>query len=240
MPSAATPCPGTHNNAWRAAEAERAATGIDHDLQPTWGDPVHCERCTDRARVELAELPELLAAIWLEALNGTRGLPVGTIGRSPTHPAWPGQASRLLTDHIAGGLTELEDDIRDIRGLSARRQRIREGAAVTGSITFLTAHLHWALEHHPLAAEPHDRLSGNPAAQIHGWHRTASRFTARDHRLDHHRVPCPRCELLTLFRADGDDYIECRNGACGLLLTSAELHEHTKSVAAGYALKVAS
>src|SRR5438067_2451420 len=106
MPSV---CPGTHNNAWRKAVQECEATGIAHDLQPTWGQPVHCERCATRARAELAELPELWAAIWLEATNGTRGLPVGTIGRSPSHPAWPGQASRLLTDHIVGGLIELED-----------------------------------------------------------------------------------------------------------------------------------
>ena len=241
MPSVQTPCPGPHNNAWRSAEAERAATGIDHELQPAWGQPVHCERCTTRAHAELAELPELLAAIWLEATHGTRGLPVGTIGRSATHPAWPGQASRLLTDHIVGGLAELEDDIREQRRLSRplNREARREGMTATAAVSFLQAHLDWALSEHPAATEPHDRLSANPAAQIHGWHRAAQRFTARDVRLDHHRVPCPRCELLTLFRADGDDYVECRNPACGTLLTSAELFAHTKAVATEYSQRAA-
>lgn len=226
------PCPGSCNTAWRKAEQARATVGTEHDLQPTWGQPVHCERCTHRARTELAELPELLAAIWLEATHGTRGLPAGTIGRSPTHPAWPGQASRLLTDHIAGGLIDLEDDIRNLRHLTPRPDHRREGTAVTASVHFLLAHLDWALTEHPLATEVHDRLSGNPASEIHGWHRTAQRFTARDTRLEHHRIPCPRCELLTLFRGDAEDYIECRNTACGLLLTPGEYLQHTKKLAA--------
>ncbi|MCQ4040613.1 hypothetical protein ACFOSC_21895 [Streptantibioticus rubrisoli] len=162
-------------------------------------------------------------------------MPTGTIGRHPTHPAWPGQASRLLTDHILGALVELEEGIRQLRSLIRRSARGREGATANAAMTFLAAHLDWALAHHPLAVEVHDRLSGNPAAQIHGWHRTALRFTARDTRLEHHRVPCPRCELLALFRADGDDYIECRNSNCGLLLTPAELFAHTKAVAVEYA-----
>jgi hypothetical protein len=234
--STPTPCPGRCNRAWRTAEAERATHGTSHDLTPTWGDPVHCARCAGQARNQLAELPELLAAIWIEATHGTpKGMHTGTIGRAATHPAWPGQAPRLLTDHIAGGIAELEDDIRALRRLSGRPDRRREGVVITSAVAFLLAHLDWALTNHPLAVEPHDRLSGNPAAQIGAWHRAAQRFTARDTRLDHHRVPCPRCELLTLFRADGDDYVECRNGACGLLLTTAELHSHIKVTAAVYA-----
>jgi hypothetical protein len=219
-------CPGSHNNAWRTAEAD----GTPHELAPTWGQPVHCDRCTDRARTELAELPELVAAIWLEATHGTAAKQTGTIGRINI-PAWPGQASRLLTDLIVGGMLALEDDIRELRRLNPRPGRGTEGAAVTASARFLTAHLTWALESHPLAEEAHDRLSGNPSSQIHGWHRTALRFTRRDPRLEHRRVPCPRCELLTLFRADGDDYIECRNLACGLLLTPGEFDDYTRGLA---------
>lgn len=230
--STPTPCPGRCNNAWRKAEAARETSSTDHDLKPTWGNPVHCDHCIRRAHTELAELPELLAAIWLEATNGTRGLPTGTIGHSPSHPAWPGQASRLLTDHIAGGLTDLEDDIRNLRQLSRRPNRVREGATITRSVTFLLAHLDWALAEHPLATEVHDQLSGNPAAEIDTWHRIAQRFTSRDTRLEHYRIPCPRCSLLTLFRGDADDYIECRNTACGLLLTPVEYLQHTKKLAA--------
>ncbi|MFD9564364.1 hypothetical protein [Streptomyces sp. NPDC059994] len=225
-----TPCPGRCNAAWRKAEQQLALQGTEHHLTPQWGKPVHCLGCTDRAQVQLGELPELVAAIWLEALNGTPTKTTGTIGRVST-PVWPGQAARLLTDHIVGGMRDLEDDIRSLRDLNARRTGRREGADVTAATRFLTAHLPWALEHHPLAGELYDRLSGNPASQISEWHRAAERFTSRDRRLEHRRVPCPRCELLTLFRADGDDYIECRNINCGLLLTPLEFDEHTRALA---------
>ncbi|MFC3583571.1 hypothetical protein ACFOSC_06845 [Streptantibioticus rubrisoli] len=36
-------------------------------------------------------------------------------------------------------------------------------------------------------------------------------------------MPRPRCELLTLFRAHAHDDIECRNAACGTLLSPAKL-----------------
>ncbi|MFI2078472.1 hypothetical protein [Streptomyces triculaminicus] len=228
-----TPCPGNHNNAWRHAEAERESTGIDHELQPAWGDPIHCTRCALRARSELADVPELLAAVWLESLHGTRPRSTGTIGRAPV-ATWPGEACRLLTDHIVGAMLTLEDDIRDLRRLQ-RRRPTAEGAAITSAVRFLSAHLDWALTDHPAAAEVHDRLSANPAAQIHSWHTAATRFTRRDTGVERYAAPCPRCDLLGLFRADGDDYIECRNVACGLLLTPAEYAAHTTALAASYA-----
>lgn len=226
-------CPGPCNNAWRRAEEVLAETGTEHHLTPTWGQPAHCGLCQYRARMQLAELPELVAAIALEALNGTPAKTTGTIGRAGT-PVWPGQAARLMTDHIVGGLLDLEDDLRDLRQLRLRPARGSEGRNVTATVRFLDAHLDWALTHHPLAGELHDRLSGNPASQIAGWYRAAQRFTRRDPRLEHRRVPCPRCELLTLFRADGDDYIECRNPNCGLLLTPLEFDQHTRALAYEY------
>lgn len=236
-----TPCPGRCNAAYRRAEQDRTTLGTLHDLSPRHGQPLHCEPCAVRARQQLAELPELVAAIWLEATHGSRGPKVGTIGRSAaTVASWPGQASRLLTDLIVGGMLELEDDIRELRRLRIRPGRGIEGHDVTGAVRFLGAHLDWALASHPAASEIHDRDSANPASQIGGWHRAAQRFTARDARLEHHRVPCPRCEMLTLFRADGDDYIECRNVACQLLLTPGEFHEHTRALASGYKEQVPS
>ncbi len=223
-----TVCPGRENHAWRRAEA----VGEPHDLSPRYGDPIHCARCTADAHRQLAELPELVAAISLEATHGSRGPKVGTIGRTTNVAAWPGQASRLLTDHIVGGMLELEDDIRELRQLHTRPGRRTEGAALTAATRFLAAHLHWALTNHPAAQEPHDRDSANPAAQIAGWHRAAERFTARDNRLEHYRVPCPRCSLLTLCKADGDEYIGCRNTACEVLLTSTEYLDHVRTLAA--------
>ncbi|MFF7190509.1 hypothetical protein ACFZAR_36060 [Streptomyces sp. NPDC008222] len=225
-----TVCPGPCNNAWRLAEAKLATDGTEHDIPVTWGKPVHCIGCVNRTRAKLAELPELIVAIGLEALHGTAPKATGTIGRIHI-PAWPGQASRLLTDHIVGGLLELEDDIRELRRLRHRPGRGTEAQNAVGAVTFLAAHLEWALVEHPAAHEIHDRMSANPAAQITGWHRAATRFTRRDARLEHYRVPCPRCELLTLYRGDADDYIECRNTNCQTLLTPAEYHDHTKRLA---------
>lgn len=230
---APTACPARCNTAWRRAEQDRITLGTLHELTPNWGQPQHCERCATRARQQLAELPELVAAVHLEAVNGSRGPKVGTIGRSAaTVAAWPGQASRLLTDHIVGGMLELEDDIRQLRRLRIRPARGIEGASLTGAAKFLTAHLDWALTEHPAAGEVHDRDSANPASQIAGWHRAAERFTARDNRLTHYRVPCPRCSLLTLCKADGDEYIACRNPACEVLLTSTEYLDHVRALAA--------
>lgn len=230
MTATPTVCPGSCNNAWRLAEAACATDGTPHDIPVTWGQPVHCQRCAIRTHAQLSELPELIVAIGLEALHGTAPKTTGTIGRAAV-ASWPGQASRLLTDHIVGGLLELEDDIRELRHLRHRPGRGTEAKNAAGAVLFLTRHLNWALIEHPAAQEIHDRLSANPAAQITGWHRTATRFTRRDARLEHYRVPCPRCELLTLYRGEGDDYIECRNLNCQLLLTPAEYHEHTRRLA---------
>jgi hypothetical protein len=155
----------------------------------------------------------------------------GATVRRVSAVSWPGQAARLLTDHIVGGMVDLEDDIRELRGLSPRPGR-REGRNVTEAVRFLSAHLDWALSGHPAAQETHEQGSGNPASQISGFHAMAMRFTRRDDRLEHHRVPCPRCEMLTLFRADGDDYIECRNINCQVLLTPVEYGDHTRRLAA--------
>lgn len=224
-----TVCPGRENNAWRKAET----TGADHDLTPRYGEPVHCHRCAHDAHRQLAELPLLLAAVQMEATRGSSGPKVGTIGRiGGAVAAWPGQASRLMVDYIVGGLVELEDDIRDLRRLNTRPGRGTEGSVITGAVRFLEAHLDWALTHHPAAVEPHHRDGANPAGQIAAWHHAAERFTKRDTRLEHYRIPCPRCALLTLCRADGDDYIGCRNPACEVLLTGAEYLDHVRELAA--------
>lgn len=155
------PCPGSCNNAWRKAEANLAADGTEHTIPATWGQPVHCDRCTGRARQQLAELPELVAAISLEALNGTPTKMTGTIGRA-TVAVWPGQASRILTDHIVGGILELEDDIRELRRFRHRPGRGTEGRNVTGAVRFLSAHLSWALVEHP---SPTRSTTGCPATR---------------------------------------------------------------------------
>jgi hypothetical protein len=232
----AAPCPGPCNNAWRRAEQQLAVDGIEHHLAPAWGRPIHCERCADRAHAQLAEIPELVVAIRLEAVHGTAPKLTGTLGRTATTPAFPGQASRVLAEHIVTGLLGLEDVIRAGRHLPARTVRGREGADLTAAVTFLRAHLQWALDRYPGETDPGTGETMDPAALIRQWHRGAERFTRRDPRLEHRRVPCPRCELLTLFRAEGDDYIGCRNIACEVLLTPSEFQEHAEKLAQQHGL----
>jgi hypothetical protein len=229
-----TPCPSAHNNAWRKAEA----LGLPHELTPTWGTPIHCLGCTGRAYHQLSELPELLAAVWLEAIHGTKASSqTGTIGRIGLNATWPGQSARMMTDLIVGGLTELEDDLRDLRHLGHRPDRGREGQTATGAVTFLLVHLEWALVHHPAATEPHDRDSANPASQIGYWHRAATRFTRRDARLEQRTAPCPKCDWRSLFFGDGEDYIACRNPACENLMTETEYNAWSKELADKYKLE---
>lgn len=233
-----TVCPGRENHTWRKAEAQFAALGAPHELAPRYGAPVHCPRCAGDAHRQLAELPELVAAISLEAVHGSRGPKLGTIGRSTaTHASWPGQASRLLTDHIIGGTLELEDDIRQLRQLHARPRRGTEGPNLTAATRFLSAHLDWALTHHPAAAEPHHHDSANPASQIATLHRAAERFTARDEQRDVKRLaPCPRChgpylvESREMRLVNDQPYIECRDPDCRRIMTRPEYDAYVKAL----------
>jgi len=240
-------CPGPCNNAWRRAEAAAAEAGTEHHISPAWGQPVQCYGCVDRGRQQLAELPELLAAVHLEALYGTPAKLTGTIGRVGA-PVWPGQASRLLIDRILGEMEELAGDIRDLRGLNVgapvfgldwiARDRAtgstrpaQEGRRITSAAALLDAHWEWIMQHHPAATESHDRDNANPAGQVASWHRSAQFFTARNNPRVQMAAPCPRCHLKTLAHSNGESYISCRNPECEVLLSREEYDERTKQIA---------
>ncbi|MCY0917042.1 hypothetical protein OS965_02475 [Streptomyces sp. H27-G5] len=242
----ATPCPGSCNAAWRRAETVREETGTEHTLTPAWGRPVQCNACTERARLQLAEIPELLAAVQLEAVYGTHSPSTATIGSrgSSDSPAWPGQAARLLVEVIVGGMEELETDVLVSRGIwisdsEPTREGITEGRRITDAARILGAHLDWMMQHHPAASEPHDHGNANPAAQIRGWHGAAQRFTKAHPQHDVRKLaPCPRCKGPYLaesrdLRLVGDrPYIECRDPDCQRILTSDEYDTYVKALAA--------
>jgi hypothetical protein len=241
----ATPCPGPCNNAWRRAETLLAETGTEHHLTPAWGQPVQCDGCTARARQQLGELPELLAAVHLEALNATRSPNTATIhARSSDAPAWPGQVARLLTEMILGEMEELEADTLIQRGIwhdgrEPRRDGITEGRRIGDCAQILDAHLDWMMQHHPAATELHDRGNANPGGQIRGWYGAATRFIKAHPQHDVRKLaPCPRCKGPYLaesrdLRLVGDrPYIECRDPDCQRILTSAEYDTYVKALAA--------
>jgi hypothetical protein len=229
-----TPCPGTHNNRWRTAQADYEQHGTPHDLQPVWGQPIHCPNCQATAHTRLAALPHLLVDISLEARNGRFGssaLKLVPTSSNGTTPAWPGQHARILADHIAGALNALEDDIRDLRRLNPRPEYGSESTAVNASVTFLTAHLGWALEHHPLADEPHGGQGGNPAWQIRCWYVAAERFTKQDDLREIQRLaPCPRCHGPYLVTSPDDGMIECRDPDCRRVLTENEYEDYVRAI----------
>ncbi|MFK0222220.1 hypothetical protein ACIQWN_29020 [Streptomyces vinaceus] len=243
----ATVCPGLCNSAWRRAETIREEAGTEHTLTPAWGRPVQCDTCTERARHQLAELPELLVAVQLESLNGSRSPSTATIGSrgSSDARAWPGQATRLLLEAVLGEMEELETDILIRRGIWAvdaepARAGITEGRRITDATRILGAHLDWMMQHHPAAGEPHDRGNANPAAQIRGWHGAAQRFIKAHPQYDVRKLaPCPRChgpylaESRDLRLVDDRPYIECRDPDCQRILTGAEYDEYVKGLAAG-------
>lgn len=230
------PCPGPCNNAWRRSEALREADGTEHHLTPAWGEPVQCDACVERTRHQILELPELLEAALLEALEGTPAKMTGTIGRVTT-ATWPGQASRILVDRIVSEMAELEADILIRRNIWPLDRQPHRGTApnepehIRRITNTLWAHWDWAMQHHPAADEPHTAGNANPGGQASSWHRTLQLFTRRDNPRIQLSAPCPRCHLKSLSHTNGETFIACRNPECELLLSREEYDRHTKEVA---------
>ena len=208
------PCAGPCSRRWREAEAKK----LPHDIRPYLGNPYWCEYCRARVLRALGELPELIAAIHLEALHGT-ARPGGEKVTASTAPAWPGQSARLLTDWIVGGLGDIEAAMRELRNWSAQ-QAAFEPNVLNAAVTALALNVDWFLVDHPLAADP----DLSPGVAILDWHRKAERFTGRDRLVHRFPVRCPSCDLLALQREDGDAFVECtpRLGGCGRLWNEEE------------------
>lgn len=212
-----TACAGPCAHAWRRAEAKRLSEGTPHDLLPWPGNPYWCDRCRYRVLDALNMLPELVAAIHLEALYATPKQNE-RVSRT-TAPAWPGQSARLMTDLVVGGLAEVEDSMRSMRSWSERTATF-EPVVLNRAITVLTLSVDWLLTSYPDAGDP----DISPGATILAWRDKAMRFTGRDKLVHKFPVRCPTCDLLALRRDDGSSYVEClpRIGGCGRLWTEDE------------------
>ena len=237
-----TPCPGPCNTAWRRAEENFSATGTEHDLEPTWGQPAHCTGCFELTRQRLAELPRLLAAAHDEALHGTHTKTTGSTGHS-AQPSWPGQTARLLIDRIVGEMAELQADVLTGNGTWGEDHEVGRGstpnepAVIAGIVATLIAHWDWAMQNHPAADESWSRDNANPGAQVSGWHRALCVFTKADEQRDVRRLaPCPRChgpylvESRDLRLIDDQPYIECRDPDCQRVLTRREYDAYVKAL----------
>jgi hypothetical protein len=80
-----------------------------------------------------------------------------------------------------------------------------------------------AMDAHPAIDEFYDSIR-----RIHGALRgQLGLFDIPDYKRG---VPCPRCETLSLVRANGSDWVEC--GYCGSLLTPEQYDEYVAALAA--------
>ncbi|MFF3151824.1 hypothetical protein [Streptomyces sp. NPDC057910] len=238
MPTA-TICPGPCNTAWRRAEEVAAETGTEHHITPAWGQPVQCHGCVERARHQLSQLPALLAAVHLEATNGSRA-PLTAAIRSGAGPdaAFPGQAPLVLNETLLGEMEELATDVLHLRGLGMGSTPTGPaGRRITGAVQVLEAHLDWMMQHHPAAAEPHDRANANPGGQIRSWHAAAQRFVKDHPQREVQRLgPCPHCKgpylvQSTDLRLVNDlPYIECRDPDCRRVFTTPEYTAFMKAL----------
>lgn len=217
------PCPGRCNQPWRDAEQALANNAIPHDLTPHWGQPLWCQHCIERFAEAVADFPRVAAEILKQALHGTPAKNIVGIHHRPAVYAWPGQQCRLLTEEIRDALTDLEDDVRQLRNLSPRKIGMREGPTITAAVNFLSGHVEWIAEHHPIADDPEDA----PPAYLMRLHARAIRFVGDGQpRTVWKPTPCGGCGGFTLFQQDGGQYIECSN--CGRLLTDNEYRERTR------------
>lgn len=175
-------------------------------------DPV-CDWCTIRIADAIRNLPRHYLALERELprTGGASGDRV-TGTRSPQPPARLEVLDAMRS--TARMLTEWEDVVRAYRLLSPRRIDVREQAAVLRAAGFLVAFL--------------PTLLGNPdtapsfAADV---LRTRSQLMTLlgQHPLRHRlRAPCPHCDLLTLVRDDGDDYVHCMH--CHAFWAEHEYH----------------
>ncbi|MFC1418578.1 hypothetical protein [Streptacidiphilus cavernicola] len=236
-------CPGPCNNAWRKAEETLTLRGTEHSISPAWGQPAQCYTCVGRTLEHLAALPQLLIAVRNEAVEGTPTKLTGTIGRVGLHPAWPGQASRLLIDRIVGEMAELQADILIQRGIwkvgtePGDGTVAEEDAYIGGIVATLEAHWEWAMQHHPAADEAYDRASANPGSQASTWYRATVYFTKDHEQREVERLaPCPKCrgpwlhESRDLRLVNGEPYIACGDDTCGKLMTKTEYDDYVRAM----------
>jgi Zn ribbon nucleic-acid-binding protein len=105
----------------------------------------------------------------------------------------------------------LDQWVRDWQETRARREGLPV-PTVPELVRWLRHRLEWACDEHPAVDEFAAEVRETLAAL-----RGVLGLTRLRHRLP---APCPDCEMLTLVREDGGDYVEC--GACHRLWTEDE------------------
>lgn len=193
--TAAAACPGHHRDA-------------GDDQTPVDGDPTWCQHCTTAIRARLDELPGLVDLLEHEVAGqrGSHGEPPVSGSRERPSPS----ATVDDIDEITRLLEYWEDAARELGGHPPRPPRASARRA-RNAARWLAAHLVDVL------AAPFAEELGRDITRL---HRMARRRTATDNAKDRKPLPCPSCDLLTLWHTAGDKYIGCDH--CGLLLSLDE------------------
>jgi hypothetical protein len=210
------PCPGYHNDSWRAEETDDP----DHENNPPHhGDPIWCPRCTERLRSALAYMPQLADNLLTEIDDGT--------GAPAIHRQ---QAHAFLLDQIRDVLTQWEDETRDARGLTPRPTGVRQVPAIHAAATFLLAHLDWNLTKAPDCYDPAG-LTRAFVDRVHRIDRQGMYLTQADEPkpIDCIGVRCRGCGQLGLVRGVDrsgvqSDEVRCEN--CGRRMTLKEYEDN--------------
>lgn len=245
-PAAATdtPCPGSCNRAWRAAEARKAEKGTEHTLKPRPGFPIWCPPCTTGIRGALGDMPELAVRLHIEIAAGTSATALDddlNVSGSRERALHEHEATVFALEEIAGFVADWEDTVRTQRGLPPRTAdytRAKQAKAVETSSRFLQRHLAWLLDEHPDIAPPgEERLGGEGfGLDLLALHRKAQALTktgdVRPEACD--GVFCPNCDLRSL-EWEVDDvtgamtgYVRCRVCRPRFVMTSDEYYQWTK------------
>lgn len=229
-------CPGSCDFRYREArDAYKAALAaydpLDPEqsrpeppaIRPVPGAPWWCYRCQPVIRRELAELDDP-AAMLASAADGQRGrrpgakLPARRQAGSPS----PSPTADLLSGLFA--------DVCAWERVSLGQPRARRGFLATARsqvIAQLVDQFDTVIATGILVKAGDVRV---PFAVAFGegvrrWHKRLVRLTSAGTGTHHKPVRCPRCEQLSLYWTEGDDHVECRNQACGRLISLDEYDE---------------
>ena len=201
-----------------------------------------CEGCrtwTDGILRDIAELhaqlPDALmpGAASHEHVSGTPEAPL-PLQVAPLDLSMPARALTLT----AAGRAHRDDQTGDLSVASVLDSWVRDWhgylyrerlplPTVPRLVRWLRDRLHWACDNHPAIDECVAELR-----DLRGRLRLVLEQTAPKGELL--RVPCSKCDQLTLFRKPGDDRVHCQDDDCAAILYPDEYERWTQLLAAHY------
>lgn len=202
-------------------EPERSEQPAEPTIEPWFGDPIWCPKCSGSIRRLLADLDDLMSLRLLHA-DGyqTPGDPLGEKTRKTKGDttASPSPAQDEL-DELVEWLNEWEQALRDTqRGWGTVPYRGVAAPALTSAIGWLLPRLDTMLAHPELGED-----FGRGVLMQHSRLQALTRTRPP---MRHKPLPCPRCHRRSLFLHD-DETIRCHGNddQCGKIMSAKEYAE---------------